>query len=330
MQVTDLIRYNHVVRGLYFDAMAKLPWCEVVAPRGLSYDCMRDVFLHLTYVEEWGVCALSGKPLKWAPPDFNIYQDFDSLKKYVLQVQAKTETYLAQLSSEELNREIDVFWSQVPNTRITVETRLTSIVMEDMIHYGELSASFWQMGLDAPYWGYWRYKVQHSETGGDLQVTDLIRYNHLVRGLYFDAFAKLPWYEVAANKGLSFDSMRNVFLHLTYVEDRWISCIIPGRLKEIVEMDFDVFKDLEALKNYMQQTAKNTENYLAKLSAEELKREVVVPWGDKPRTKITVETGLTHMVIEDMIHYGELSAALWQMGLDAPYLGFWRYKYQNP
>jgi len=163
-----------------------------------------------------------------------------------------------------------------------------------------------------------------------MQVSDLIRYSHIVRGLYFDAMAKLPWAEVVAPKGLSFDSMRNVFLHLAYVEDRWVNYIIPGRLKEIVEMDFDVFKDFEALKNYMQQTAKNTENYLAKLSADELKREVIVPWGDKPGTKITIETALTHMVIEDMIHYGELSAALWQIGLEAPYMGFWRYKHQNP
>ena len=37
--------------------------------------------------------------------------------------------------------------------------------------------------------------------------------------------------EVVANKGLSFDSMRNVFLHLTLVEDRWISYIIPGQFK---------------------------------------------------------------------------------------------------
>jgi hypothetical protein len=51
----------------------------------------------------------------------------------------------------------------------------------------------------------------------------------------------------------------------------------------------------------------------------------VVPWGDKPDTKITVEKDLTHMVLEDMIHYGELSAAFWQMGLEAPYMGFWRY-----
>jgi uncharacterized damage-inducible protein DinB len=63
---------------------------------------------------------------------------------------------------------------------------------------------------------------------------------------------------------------------------------------------------------------------------EELNRQIVVPWGDKPYTRVSVENVLTHMVLEDMIHYGELSAALWQMGLEAPYMGFWRYKHLNP
>jgi len=81
-----------------------------------------------------------------------------------------------------------------------------------------------------------------------MQVTDLVRYNHVVRGLYLDAMSKLPWAEVVAPKGLSFDSMRNVFLHLTLVEDRWISYIIPGRFKEWGDLDFDSFNDIDSLK----------------------------------------------------------------------------------
>ena len=34
MSVFDLVRYNDVVRGLYFEKMAGLPWGEVVKPRG--------------------------------------------------------------------------------------------------------------------------------------------------------------------------------------------------------------------------------------------------------------------------------------------------------
>jgi uncharacterized damage-inducible protein DinB len=163
-----------------------------------------------------------------------------------------------------------------------------------------------------------------------MQVIDLVRYNHVVRGLYLDFLAKLPWAEVVDKRGLSFDSMRDVFLHLTLVEDRWVSFIIPGRFRDWVNPDFETFIDMDSLKKYTGHVKKNTEGYLAKLSTEELNRQIVVPWGDTPYSEVSVETVLHHMVVEDMIHYGELSAALWQMGSEAPYMGFWRYKHLHP
>ena len=163
-----------------------------------------------------------------------------------------------------------------------------------------------------------------------MQVTDLVRYNHVVRGFYFDAMAKLPWAAVVEPKGLSFDSMRNVFLHLTFVEDRWINFIIPGHSDEWVDLSFDDFKDMDSLKKYVQQTEIKTEKYLEKLSNEELNKQIVIPWGNKPDMRISIETALCQIVMEDMIHYGELSALFWQMGIEAPYLGFWRYKHMHP
>jgi uncharacterized damage-inducible protein DinB len=162
-----------------------------------------------------------------------------------------------------------------------------------------------------------------------MEVKDLIRYNHIVRELYLDAMSKMPWERVVESRGLSFDSMRGVFLHLTLVEDRWINYTITGRLHQWVDLDFDAFKDVDSLKSYILRVQANTERYLEGLLAEELGRQIVVPWGDKPDTKITVEKALTHMVLEDMIHYGELSAAFWQKGLEAPYMGFWRYSFEK-
>jgi uncharacterized damage-inducible protein DinB len=155
-----------------------------------------------------------------------------------------------------------------------------------------------------------------------MQITDLIRYNHIVRESYFEALSKLSWEEVAAVRGLSWDSMRNVFVHLTLVEDRWINYVIPCRFTEWVDPDFDSFINMDSLKKYMRHVHCITENYLARLSPEELNREIVVPWGEKPFIKLKVEAVLTHMVMESMIHYGELSAALWQMGLEAPYKAY--------
>jgi uncharacterized damage-inducible protein DinB len=159
-----------------------------------------------------------------------------------------------------------------------------------------------------------------------MNIIELVRYNHAVRELYFNALAKLPWTEVIKSRGLSFDSARNVFLHLTLVEDRWINYILPNRFTEWKDPNFETYQNMTMLKDYMLHVRGTTEEFLAKVKSKNWNRKVVIPWGVKPNTQITLETALAHMVIEDMVHYGELSAVLWQMNLEAPYLGFWRYK----
>ena len=93
-----------------------------------------------------------------------------------------------------------------------------------------------------------------------------------------------------------------------------------SRFKDWVDPEFASFNEYGFIEE-IQRVKDNTEGVLREeLSAEKLSQQIVVPWGDKPTTKITIETGLTHMVLEDMIHYGELSGVFWQMNLDAPYL----------
>jgi uncharacterized damage-inducible protein DinB len=162
-----------------------------------------------------------------------------------------------------------------------------------------------------------------------MNPTDLVRYNHAVRELYLDALSKLPWAEVAKFRGLSFDSARNVFLHLTLVEDRWINYILPNRFSQWKDPHFETYQNIDSMKAYSLQVKNATEKFLANLKTEDLSRKVTVPWGNKPDTEISIETALTHMVMEDMVHYGELSAMFWQMNLEAPYLAFWRFTYNN-
>jgi uncharacterized damage-inducible protein DinB len=161
-----------------------------------------------------------------------------------------------------------------------------------------------------------------------MDTSELVRYNDAVRTLYFDALAKLPWCEVVKFRGASFDSLRDVFLHLTLVQDRWISYILVGRFPEWKDPDFESFQNFTKLGQYMVQVHENTEKYLLNLKPQDFQRMVPIPWG-APDTKIAVETALTHMVMEDMVHFGELSAMLWQMDTEAPYLPYWRYKLAN-
>jgi len=159
-----------------------------------------------------------------------------------------------------------------------------------------------------------------------MSIVDLVRYNHAVRGLYLDALSGLSWAKVIEPRGLSFGSMRNVFVHLTVVEDGWLNYVIPDRYDEWVDTDFEAFKDMDSLKKCRQRVEEKTESYLAQLSAGELTKQIPIPWNDFSKTTTSVETILKHVVLEDMIHYGELSACFWQMGEEAPYIAFWEYK----
>jgi uncharacterized damage-inducible protein DinB len=132
------------------------------------------------------------------------------------------------------------------------------------------------------------------------------------------------WVEVTKSKNLSFDSMRDVFLHLTLVEDKWVNYTLIGEFSKWKDPIFDNFNNVKSLKAYMTCIHENTDKFLKTLKPEDYKNTVANPW-----TKgelISIETGLIHMVLECMVHFGELSAAFWQIGKEAPYLAFLRYE----
>jgi uncharacterized damage-inducible protein DinB len=157
-----------------------------------------------------------------------------------------------------------------------------------------------------------------------MNASELVRYNDKVRILYYEALLKLDWEEVAKSRSLSFDSMRDVFLHLMVVEDRWINYTLRQEFSKWKDPVFDDFKDFESLKAYMTCIHENTNKFLKTLKPTDYLNQVANPW--IKGTSINIETGLTHMVLECMLHFGELSAAFWQIGQEAPYLAFLLYE----
>jgi uncharacterized damage-inducible protein DinB len=158
-----------------------------------------------------------------------------------------------------------------------------------------------------------------------MDAVELIRYNHAARRTYLEALSKLSWNEVEKSRGASFDSMKNIFLHLTFVELRMIHYVIPGKANEYVERSFDEFRDIGSLRRLSEDVEKKTEAYLKKLTPEELRREVGLPWRKTPPTKISVENILAQVAVEDIYHYGELIALIWQADAEAPYLSWMQY-----
>jgi uncharacterized damage-inducible protein DinB len=157
-----------------------------------------------------------------------------------------------------------------------------------------------------------------------MDIADLVRYNDTVRGLYLGALEQLSWEEVTKSRGASFDSMRNVFLHLTLVEDRWVNYTLAGRFAEWRDPDFDAYTDFAKLREYATQVHEETRRFLARLKPQDYTRAVPNPWLNN--APVSIETALTHMVMECMVHFGELSALFWQIDVEPPYLAFLRFQ----
>ena len=135
----------------------------------------------------------------------------------------------------------------------------------------------------------------------------------------------LPWEEVVRGRGASFDSLRNIFLHVVDVEDRVINYVIPGRAKEWVSRPPEEFHDVGSIKKRVLEVEGKTNAYLAKLTPDELEKRIEFPMWGKPPVSVRVEDVLLQVVLESIHHFGELIALLWQMDVVPPHMGWINY-----
>ena len=154
---------------------------------------------------------------------------------------------------------------------------------------------------------------------------NLLEYSQTLRNRYLEQLATLPWAEVVKSRGASFDSMRNILLHTLDVEDRMISYVIPGRVKDWVSRSPDEFKDIESIRKREKEVESKTKNYLEKMASADLDRKVEVSRMGMPPVPVRVEDILTHVALENVHHFGELIALLWQIDVEPPHMGWIAY-----
>ena len=152
----------------------------------------------------------------------------------------------------------------------------------------------------------------------------LFRYSQELRDRYLEQLATLPWEEVVKSRGASFDSLRNIFLHTVDAEDRLINYIILGRTKDWVSLSMDDFRDMDSIRKRAREVETKSRNYVAKLDLAELEKKVEMPrMGGS--ISVRVEDVIVHAALENIHHFGELIALLWQMDLDPAHMGWLAY-----
>ena len=152
----------------------------------------------------------------------------------------------------------------------------------------------------------------------------LLEYNQELRYRYLDKLSELPWEEVVKDRGASFPSLRDIYLHCIICVDGIVNNILQG-VPSFPRINYDDYESIEKIRQYVDQVESEANKYLSKITPEELSRKIERKRRDGSSNRATVEDYLIHLFQEEIHHIGELIALLWQMGVSPPHIGWLQY-----
>jgi uncharacterized damage-inducible protein DinB len=155
VDIRELLNYNEEVRHRYFEALAKLPWDELIKNREASFHSLRNIFIHiLGAIDHWIVFLLKEEPRPRR--GFDDYETIEDVRTYMLQVEGRLRRYTDSLAPERLTRKCTLKNDLGETVEVTVEDVLIHVFEEEVHHRGELIALLWQMEIEPPLMG-WKY-----------------------------------------------------------------------------------------------------------------------------------------------------------------------------
>jgi len=152
-----------------------------------------------------------------------------------------------------------------------------------------------------------------------MDIKDLFEYNWYCRRKFLECMGKLAWEEIVEDRGASFGSMRDIFLHSLEAEQGWLRHLAKGKIGEWPSHDYDRdFKDIDAIRKYMEGVEAGGRAYFARIEHVDLER----PPGWIRTERYSVEDVLMHVVEEEIHHRGELICLMWQIDIEPPYTSY--------
>jgi uncharacterized damage-inducible protein DinB len=113
--------------------------------------------------------------------------------------------------------------------------------------------------------------------------------------------------------------MKNIMIHMIYVEDWLLSSAILGQGRDYREKNFRAFSDMRTVLSYLDKVEATTRAYLKNVSERELARKVRLQFSPRGAVyDMSVEECLYQSVTEQLYHLGELIALLWQENIRPP------------
>ena len=143
-----------------------------------------------------------------------------------------------------------------------------------------------------------------------MNTLKLLEYSQYLRHKYLATLSKLPWEEVIKDRGASFPSLRDIYLHMIFVVDAYINYGLQGN-QNYPNVNYNEYDSIEKITKYLEDVESRANANLSKMTPEELAKNEVV---------------LLDLFQEETHHRGELLALLWQMDVAPPHMGFLQYR----
>jgi uncharacterized damage-inducible protein DinB len=137
---------------------------------------------------------------------------------------------------------------------------------------------------------------------------------------YLDALLALPRNERRRDRGASFPSLQDIFLHVLNNNVWWFDSVPNDRQQSHQELKGDI--TAAELRRQVRRVARLSSRLAKGLTPARLNRSLTVRGesGDgKPfEMRMNLRTIIWHMVEEELQHRGEMNALFWQIDRDAP------------
>lgn len=156
-----------------------------------------------------------------------------------------------------------------------------------------------------------------------VSTIDLMEFIHDLRSDFFECAARLGWEEFTRDRGVSMHSFRDVFLHLSYVEEQHVTEFCENRatpwMPEVMHIPSDRYLSIASVRRRLREvTAMGNARFRKWNTPKELAKPAVWVASKRYPLRLSRDAALAQCLTEHLLHLGEVEAMLWQMDVEPP------------
>jgi len=156
-------------------------------------------------------------------------------------------------------------------------------------------------------------------------IQELYRYNSEVRKKYMRAiFKKLPRSERYRDRGASFPSVVDVFVHVLDAYRWWFIFVYEDRLPEYTRLREAKQYTLKEVEEEEKKIDGRVMEFVNRLKPQDLDATVSFKDGSR-RKSIKLRAMLLQLIGEELQHRGELNALFWQLDVNPPLTNYFEW-----